>query len=46
MKAYLNYLGCAVLAHRGGSLESYENTLQSFESRDQLGVNTLRQMSR
>ena len=37
MKAYLNYLGCAVLAHRGGSLESYENTLQSFEYSRSIG---------
>jgi len=37
MKAYLNYLGCAVLAHRGGSLESHENTLQSFEYSKSIG---------
>ena len=31
MKDYLKYDGIAVLAHRGGALESYENTLESFD---------------
>ena len=31
MKTYLKYDGLAVLAHRGGAEESYENTLESFE---------------
>ena len=30
MKSYLNYSGVAVLAHRGGSIESFENTIESF----------------
>ena len=30
MKDYLNYKGLAVLAHRGGAIESHENTLESF----------------
>ena len=37
MKAYLNYSGLAVLAHRGGSIESYENTLASFEYAQSVG---------
>ena len=28
MKPYLNYSGVAVLAHRGGSIESFENTIE------------------
>ena len=31
MKDYLNYDGLAVMAHRGGSLEAPENTLESFK---------------
>ena len=37
MKTYLNYKGFEVLAHRGGSLESYENTIESFEYAIKLG---------
>ena len=31
MKSYLKYDGLAVIAHRGGAEESFENTLDSFE---------------
>lgn len=37
MKPYLNYSGLAVLAHRGGSIESYENTLASFAYAQSIG---------
>ena len=37
MKAYLNYSGVAVLAHRGGSIESFENTIESFYYSQSLG---------
>jgi glycerophosphoryl diester phosphodiesterase len=37
MKSYLNYSGVAVLAHRGGSLESYENTIESFHYSNNIG---------
>jgi glycerophosphoryl diester phosphodiesterase len=37
MKPYLNYSGIAVLAHRGGSIESYENTIESFNYSQSLG---------
>lgn len=37
MKSYLNYSGVAVLAHRGGSLESYENTMESFHYSKNIG---------
>ena len=37
MKAYLNYSGLTVLAHRGGSIESFENTLASFEYAQSVG---------
>ena len=37
MKTYLDYKGVEVLAHRGGSEESYENTLESFEYSQSLG---------
>jgi glycerophosphoryl diester phosphodiesterase len=37
MKTYLDYKGFEVLAHRGGSLESYENTIESFEYSINLG---------
>lgn len=37
MKSYLNYSGVAVLAHRGGSLESYENTIESFHYSKNIG---------
>jgi len=37
MKTYLKYDGLAVLAHRGGAEESYENTLESFEYSQSLG---------
>ena len=37
MKSYLNYSGVAVLAHRGGSIESFENTIESFHYSQSLG---------
>ena len=37
MKAYLQYDGLEVLAHRGGAEESYENTLESFDYSKNLG---------
>ena len=37
MKNYLNYNFLAVLAHRGGSLESSENTFESFDYSISLG---------
>ena len=37
MKSYLNYSGVAVLAHRGGSIESFENTIESFYYSQSLG---------
>ena len=37
MKSYLNYSGLAVLAHRGGSIESLENTIESFHYSISLG---------
>ena len=37
MKSYLNYSGLAVLAHRGGSIESLENTIESFQYSTSLG---------
>tara|TARA_B100001113_G_scaffold67594_1_gene52111 strand:- start:8293 stop:9027 length:735 start_codon:yes stop_codon:yes gene_type:complete len=37
MKTYLDYEGLAVLAHRGGADESFENTLESFEYSKSLG---------
>ena len=37
MKSYLNYSGVAVLAHRGGSFESFENTIESFYYSQSLG---------
>ena len=37
MKNFLNYSGLSVQAHRGGSLESYENTLESFAYSDSIG---------
>ena len=37
MKAYLQYDGLEVLAHRGGAEESYENTLESFDYSMNLG---------
>ena len=37
MKAYLDYSGVAVLAHRGGSIESFENTIESFYYSQSLG---------
>lgn len=39
MKSYLNYSGLEVLAHRGGSIESSENTIESFEYSTSLGCN-------
>ena len=39
MKSYLNYSGLEVLAHRGGSIESLENTIESFEYSISLGCN-------
>ena len=37
MKTYLQYDGLAVLAHRGGADESFENTLESFDYSKSLG---------
>ena len=37
MKPYLDYDGLAVLAHRGGVEESYENTLESFQYSQSIG---------
>ena len=37
MKDYLNYDGLAVMAHRGGSLEAPENTLESFKYALEIG---------
>jgi len=37
MKNFLNYSGLSVQAHRGGSLESNENTLESFAYSDSIG---------
>ncbi|MEK9649769.1 MAG: glycerophosphodiester phosphodiesterase [Gammaproteobacteria bacterium] len=37
MKNYLNQPGCSIFAHRGGSLESYENTLEAFQYALDLG---------
>ena len=37
MKPYLDYQGVAVLAHRGGSIESLENTIESFHYSKSLG---------
>ena len=37
MKPYLDYQGIAVLAHRGGSIESLENTIESFHYSKSLG---------
>ena len=37
MKTYLQYYGLAVLAHRGGADESFENTLESFDYSKSLG---------
>ena len=37
MKDYLNYHGLAVMAHRGGSLEAPENTLESFKYALEIG---------
>ena len=37
MKSYLDYDGLAVLAHRGGVEESYENTLESFHYSQSIG---------
>ncbi|MDB4591705.1 glycerophosphodiester phosphodiesterase family protein [Gammaproteobacteria bacterium] len=37
MKSYLDYKGFEVLAHRGGSIESYENTVESFQYSIELG---------
>ncbi len=39
MKTYLEYDGLEVLAHRGGTEESIENTLESFEYSQSLGCN-------
>ena len=44
MKSYLNYSGVAVLAHRGGSIESFENTIESFITHNRLDVNLLKLM--
>lgn len=37
MKDYLNYNGLAVMAHRGGSLEAPENTIESFKYSLEIG---------
>lgn len=37
MKDYLNYDGLAVMAHRGGSLEAAENTIESFKYALEIG---------
>jgi len=37
MKDYLNYDGLAVMAHRGGSLEAPENTIESFKYAQEIG---------
>ena len=37
MKPYLKYDGLAVIAHRGGAEESFENTIESFEYSKSLG---------
>lgn len=37
MKDYLNYDGLAVMAHRGGSLEAPENTIESFNYSLEIG---------
>ena len=37
MKDYLNYDGLAVMAHRGGSLEAPENTIESFKYALEIG---------
>ena len=37
MKPYLDYQGVAVLAHRGGSIESLENTIESFHYSKSIG---------
>ena len=37
MKDYLNYNGLAVMAHRGGSLEAPENTIESFKYALEIG---------
>ena len=37
MKDYLNYDGLAVMAHRGGSLEAPENTIESFRYALEIG---------
>lgn len=37
MKTYLKYSGLAVQSHRGGSLESPENTLESFSYSQSIG---------
>ena len=37
MKDYLNYDGLAVMAHRGGSLEAPENTIESFKYSLEIG---------
>ena len=31
MKNYLNTPGCSIFAHRGGSLETSENTIEAFQ---------------
>ena len=37
MKDYLNYNGLAVMAHRGGSLEAPDNTIESFKYAREIG---------
>ena len=37
MHSYLDNPECSVFAHRGGSIESYENTIESFNYAVDLG---------
>ena len=38
MKDYLNYDGLAVMAHRGGSLEEQEITIDTYKSEVEFGT--------
>ena len=37
MHSYLDNPACSIFAHRGGSIESYENTIESFNYAVDLG---------
>ena len=37
MHSYLDHPACSIFAHRGGSIESYENTIESFNYAVDLG---------